>query len=316
MNQQHGNFAKNRWWPLHQELEIDTWAGHVYVPRPTTQTLDDFGAWAGFKLPPSYRDFVLLFGPGELAGWYRILAPVGLKKARQDLAAFHSDWLKETRRHDFGQWWHNPERMKRVVFFCDTFGAEYFAWDPQDSSRTEPEEYRVHLHYKRGDEPGTHWEVVADSFVGFVRDYCFSHSPKASPDYVSDDDASIKHPFIFQPQVLKGKPGWRRRKWVETRCGRWRDVKESLPRGLSVDPAWLAWNDEAALKMAYHVFEGDHFELMPVLADALEEAGCADEPILQHLRSGGWHLRNCWVLKSLFEAETATKEQRRTKRCT
>ena len=40
--------------------------------------------------------------------------------------------------------------------------------------------------------------------------------------------------------------------------------------------------------------EGRYAEL-PILADALEDAGCADEEVLGHCR-GGWHARGCWVV--------------------
>jgi hypothetical protein len=36
-----------------------------------------------------------------------------------------------------------------------------------------------------------------------------------------------------------------------------------------------------------------------LLTDALEEAGCTDEAILTHCRSGGEHVRGCWVLDLL-----------------
>jgi hypothetical protein len=35
---------------------------------------------------------------------------------------------------------------------------------------------------------------------------------------------------------------------------------------------------------------------MPILADALEDAGCADAGILAHLRSLGPHVLGCWAL--------------------
>ena len=41
------------------------------------------------------------------------------------------------------------------------------------------------------------------------------------------------------------------------------------------------------------------FDLMPILADALEDAGCDCEAMIEHLRSDGPHVRGCWVLKSL-----------------
>jgi hypothetical protein len=35
---------------------------------------------------------------------------------------------------------------------------------------------------------------------------------------------------------------------------------------------------------------------MPILADALVDAGCSEEQILSHCRSPGPHVRGCWVL--------------------
>src|SRR5262249_39155511 len=43
-----------------------------------------------------------------------------------------------------------------------------------------------------------------------------------------------------------------------------------------IDPTWLAWNDGAIPKMARRAYEERTFERMPILADALEEAGCSD----------------------------------------
>ena len=45
---------------------------------------------------------------------------------------------------------------------------------------------------------------------------------------------------------------------------------------------------------AVHV-TGD-FGRLPILADALEEAGVTDEVLLAHCRDGGPHLRGCWAL--------------------
>jgi hypothetical protein len=40
-----------------------------------------------------------------------------------------------------------------------------------------------------------------------------------------------------------------------------------------------------------------------ILADALEEAGCADADLLGHLRSPGPHVRGCWPLDVLLGRE-------------
>ena len=40
---------------------------------------------------------------------------------------------------------------------------------------------------------------------------------------------------------------------------------------------------------------------MPILADALQDAGCDNEDILSHCRGEGPHVRGCWVLDLLFD---------------
>jgi hypothetical protein len=52
----------------------------------------------------------------------------------------------------------------------------------------------------------------------------------------------------------------------------------------AVDPAWLWANDRAAGLVAEGIYEDRAFEHLPILADALEEAGCTDAALLGHLR--------------------------------
>ena len=57
-----------------------------------------------------------------------------------------------------------------------------------------------------------------------------------------------------------------------------------------------AWRTGDAASVAKQIYESREFGGMPILADALEEAGCTDADILSHLRSPGPHVRGCWVL--------------------
>src|SRR4051812_46363271 len=61
-----------------------------------------------------------------------------------------------------------------------------------------------------------------------------------------------------------------------------------------IDPAWRAANDRAAVRIAEQIDEQEDFDLVPLLIDALQDAGCADADILAHLRSPGPHVRGCW----------------------
>jgi hypothetical protein len=57
------------------------------------------------------------------------------------------------------------------------------------------------------------------------------------------------------------------------------------------------------LKVAQVIYDERRFELLPVLADALEEAGCSGEEIIGHCRSAGPHARGCWVVDALLGKE-------------
>jgi len=62
------------------------------------------------------------------------------------------------------------------------------------------------------------------------------------------------------------------------------------------NPCWLRWNDNAVVKVARRIYDKRSFEGLPILADALEEAGCTNRDILAHCRREGPHVRGCWVV--------------------
>jgi len=69
----------------------------------------------------------------------------------------------------------------------------------------------------------------------------------------------------------------------------------------SADPNWLAWNAGAVRSMAQMVYDNDSFQLLPILADMLEEAGCTDFDVLRHFRNLDCHVRGCWALDLLLD---------------
>jgi hypothetical protein len=74
------------------------------------------------------------------------------------------------------------------------------------------------------------------------------------------------------------------------------------PPGLvvSLDPAWLAWGRGLVPRLAEAIYWEGAFERLPILGDALEEAGCVDERVLEHCHEFGPHWRGCWVLDRLL----------------
>jgi hypothetical protein len=100
--------------------------------------------------------------------------------------------------------------------------------------------------------------------------------------------------------------------------GMWTAEWPSLDEG-EQDPGWLAertaqaclvrevfgnpfrpvvqnpeWRTENVLHLAHAAYAGA-FDALPLLADALEEAGCDNLDVLAHCRAPGAHVRGCWV---------------------
>ena len=64
----------------------------------------------------------------------------------------------------------------------------------------------------------------------------------------------------------------------------------------TVNSSWLTWNSGTVCKLAELIYAERAFDRLPILADALEEAGCTDAAILEHCRGPGPHVRGCWVV--------------------
>jgi hypothetical protein len=58
-----------------------------------------------------------------------------------------------------------------------------------------------------------------------------------------------------------------------------------------------SWRTSTALAIAQGMYESRDFGAMPILADALQDAGCDKEDVLNHCRAvDGVHVRGCWVV--------------------
>ena len=68
------------------------------------------------------------------------------------------------------------------------------------------------------------------------------------------------------------------------------------------DPDWLTGKGGQAVRVARVIYEERRWGDLPVLADALEEAGCADREILDHCRRPGEHGPGCWVIDLFLDA--------------
>jgi hypothetical protein len=81
---------------------------------------------------------------------------------------------------------------------------------------------------------------------------------------------------------------------IAAQCDLLRDLFTPFHRP-TFDPAWLAFGDGLVAKLADGIHEERAFDRMPILGDALEDAGCDDSRILSHCREGTRHALGCWV---------------------
>jgi hypothetical protein len=140
------------------------------------------------------------------------------------------------------------------------------------------------------------WNAAESEFGPEVADCCALNAAWAVAEHeaVPPDDNTLS-------------PAFRARLACEqsVQCDRLRDIFgpaafRPLP---TLDPGWLAWKEGAVLRLAEAAYEErctpegmlDALRLA-ILADALEDAGCADAELLGHLHGSGPHVRGCWAL--------------------
>ena len=68
-------------------------------------------------------------------------------------------------------------------------------------------------------------------------------------------------------------------------------------------PHVLGWNDKTVIRMAQAIYQDRAFDRLPVLADALLDAGCEDEELLAHCRSESPHALGCWAVDLILAKE-------------
>lgn len=189
--------------------------------------------------------------------------------------------------------WHilTDERSRQAV---ET--AERYA----DGLATEPE-------LKRALEAA--WTVGENAAFYLASDDAFSITWKAAVDVAS---VARDEPVMFLGRSTRGRtlrsylpdePDeqemflGRSTREVAAQCQLLRDIVGIPFRPLPViEHAWTAWNDGTVVELAQAVYQEKVFDRLPILADALEAAGCNNEEILAHCRGSGPHVRGCWVV--------------------
>jgi hypothetical protein len=240
---------------------------YVYLFRPTAADLDATEAALGCRLPASYRAFTERFGLGEVAGWASLESltdPVIRGQTRTEW------WRADLVEHPSSVDELGRDFCERLIAFGSDVGGNTFAFHPGEVTNKRLAEYNVYELDRLG-----HWKKLwASSFAGFIerlgemaRRWAEENGDEPPPE-----------------GVIHFGPGFLRRR----------------PFSNKVVKSWLAANSNAARNLAQAIREENRPDLFPVLADALEDAGCDSEHVLRACRDGNVQADGEWVLAVLL----------------
>lgn len=85
-----------------------------------------------------------------------------------------------------------------------------------------------------------------------------------------------------------------------TQCQALRDIFGNPVRPITFSSEWRT---DTATAVARQMYGSREFSAMPILADALQDAGCDSADILNHCRGDGPHVRGCWVVDLVLGKE-------------
>ena len=108
---------------------------------------------------------------------------------------------------------------------------------------------------------------------------------------------SISHAFRAIPG---GQPTPRSPPDKEGRGSRQADIFGNPFRPVTAKPSWRT---STATALTGQMYGSRDFSPMPILADALQDAGCDNADILDHCRGPGPHVRGCWAVDLLLGKE-------------
>lgn len=95
-------------------------------------------------------------------------------------------------------------------------------------------------------------------------------------------------------------PRERRRAEHQWQCQIARDLFGNPFRSIVFSPMWRT---DTVVTLARGIYESREFSAMPILSDALQDAGCGSTDVLDHCLDSGPHARGCWVIDLILGKE-------------
>ncbi|OAI47668.1 hypothetical protein AYO44_09220 [Planctomycetaceae bacterium SCGC AG-212-F19] len=99
--------------------------------------------------------------------------------------------------------------------------------------------------------------------------------------------------------LIASEPTSEREEWLAY-CALLRCIFGNPFRPVPLDRSWRTLK---VTSLAQAIYDDSAFDRLPILADAMEDAGCMDADVLDHCRGAGEHVRGCWVVDLVLGKE-------------
>jgi hypothetical protein len=115
------------------------------------------------------------------------------------------------------------------------------------------------------------------------------HADYGTPQAIARDVALVETTHAVNRVIGQGMQ--------QTACDLLRDIFGNPFRPVAVEQSWLT---PTVVQLAGAIYAERGFGDLPVLTDALEEAGCTNADVIVHCRGPGPHARGCWLIDTLL----------------
>jgi hypothetical protein len=133
------------------------------------------------------------------------------------------------------------------------------------------------------------WKAVWELAIRTTDDALWTISNATDPDDQAAECQSFIDGYAYSEPTGDSKE--------EAEAALLRDIFGNPFRPVTAVPDWLT---STVTQLAKSIYQDRTFDRLPILADALQDAGCNNADILAHCRQGGVHVRGCWVVDLLL----------------
>lgn len=166
----------------------------------------------------------------------------------------------------------NTEWLGRVVYFANNSGGEHYVWDPMELAHSQNGECPIYWLPRHEEE---HPRRQADTFYKLI-DLKMATLRKLMEE---EPEEQLENPF--EPYYLR--------------------LKEQPDSAAVAD--WLTFNNHTVRDLALAIRDHGRTDAFPILADALQEAGCTNADLLDTCRTGDPDIDGKWALQILLGKE-------------